>query len=335
MTEPDDLSLNEVPYPPPETVRRVVRPLLERPNRYPDHGSGALVTALAQWLGVPSDRVIVGPGSAALCQYLVQALGPQRDEVVYPALSFEAYPLIAMNAGARPVPVSLAGYRPDLDALADAVTERTRCVLLCNPNNPTGAALGHEELRNFVHRLPPEVPVIVDEAYRDFATDPEVADAVRLHGERESVFVLRTFSKAHGLASLRVGYAVLAPAAAAVARRISLLGFPGGPGQAAALASLGAEATVERTARCAELATRRDQLRADLLAAGLPVAPSQANFLWLPLGEHAVDFAERCRAAGVLVRPYAGAGVRITVGTEPAHARLTAVARQLGAPCGS
>ncbi|RKR92376.1 histidinol-phosphate aminotransferase [Micromonospora pisi] len=325
-----ELAMNETPYPPLPSVLRLVREGAERLNRYPDHNSGALVAALAARLGVPAAQVLVGPGSAGLSQHIVASLGPDRPEVVYPALSFEGYPLIVANAGARPVPVPLDGYRHDLRAMADAVTEQTRCVLICNPNNPTGAVLGRAEIEEFLDRIPPEVVVIVDEAYREFVTDPDVPDALDLYRDRDNVCVLRTFSKAYGLATLRVGYAVAPPRVAAAARMVGLVFYPGGLGQTAALACLDEEAGVELAARRDELVVARTRLRDGLLAAGLPVAPSEANFLWLPLGPAALEFADRCRRAGILVRPYPEQGVRITVGTAEANERVLTVARDTG-----
>lgn len=326
-----DLSMNETPYPPLPSVRRLTEAGAGHLNRYPDHRAGPLVSALARRLRVPEDEVVVGPGSAGLCQHIIQALGPGRSEVVHAALSFEAYPLIIANAGARPVPVPLAGYQHDLDSMAAAVTAETRCVLLCNPNNPTGAVAHRTEVEEFLGRIPGDVVVIIDEAYRDFVTDPDVPDGLDLYRARRNVCVLRTFSKAYGLAALRVGFAVAAPAIAAAARRVGMVFFPGSLGQAAAIASLEPAAEAELAARCAELAGERRRLRDTLRDAGFAVAPSQANFLWLPLGDDAERFAARCRDGGVLVRAYPGMGVRITIGTAAANDRVCAIARQLQA----
>ena len=321
-----DLSMNETPYPPLPNVRRIVEDGAGRINRYPDHATGALLAALSARLEVPQAQIVVGPGSAGLCQHLIQALGPQRGEVVHAVLSFEAYPLLIANAGARPVPVPLAGYRHDLAAMAAAVTPDTRCVLLCNPNNPTGAVLHRAEIDEFLDRLPPEVMVIVDEAYREFVTDPDVPDMVQHAKGRENVCVLRTFSKAYGLAALRVGYAVAPPGVATATRMLGGVFFPNSFGQAAAVASLDTVAEAGLATRCAELARYRQQLTERLLGLGLPVAPSEANFVWLPLGTDAEPFTERCRRAGILVRGYPGLGVRVTVGDTGANERLCAVA---------
>jgi histidinol-phosphate aminotransferase len=323
---PDDLSMNETPYPPLPSIRRLVLQGAATMHRYPDHGSSALTAGLARWLSVGPEAILVGPGSAGLCQHLVQALGPKPD-VVHAALSFEAYPLIVRNAGARGVPVPMDGYRHDLPAMAAAVTDQTRCVLLCNPNNPTGAVLHRDEVEAFLDRIPADVPVLIDEAYREFVTDPDVPAGLDLYRARDNVCVLRTFSKAYGLAALRVGYAVVPPRVALPARTAGAMFFPGSLGQAAALASLEPEVTAEVNQRCAALAASRRRLSDALHGLGLPVAPSQANFIWLPLAEQAVPFAARAAGAGILVRAIDGLGVRITVGTDEANDRLCAFVR--------
>ncbi|WP_328338461.1 aminotransferase class I/II-fold pyridoxal phosphate-dependent enzyme [Micromonospora sp. NBC_00421] len=323
---PADLSMNETPYPPLPSIRRIVEDAAGALQRYPDRTSAALVGALAARLGVGPESILVGPGSAGLCQHLVQSLGP-RPEVVRPALSFEGYPLIIRNVGARDVPVPMDGYRHDLSAMAAAVTDETRCVLLCNPNNPTGAALRRDEVEEFLGRIPADVPVIVDEAYREFVTDPQVPDGMELYRAHDNVCVLRTFSKAYGLAALRIGYAVVPPRLMPSAAMTGAVFFPNSLAQAAAVASLDEAVTPELTRRCAELAASRTRLVDELRGLGLTVAPSEANFVWLPLGERAVPFAERAREAGILVMALPGAGVRITVGTDEANARLCAVVR--------
>jgi histidinol-phosphate aminotransferase len=326
--KPDDLSMNETPYPPLPALRRVVEDGAALLNRYPDRLAGALTAGLARHLGVAPETVLVGPGSAGLCQHLVQAFGP-KPEVVHAELSFEGYPLIVRNAGATGVPVPMAGYGHDLPAMADAVTDRTRCVLICNPNNPTGSVLRRAELEAFLERVPADVPVIVDEAYRHFVTDPDVPDAVDLHRAHPNVCVLRTFSKAYGLATLRVGYAVVPPGLAMAARMVGVVFFPGGLGQAAALRALEPDVTAELERRCAALVESRAKLTADLRGLGLTVAPSEANFVWLPLGDGTAAFARAAREAGILVAALDGRGVRITVGSDEANARLLDFVRGL------
>ncbi|HET9143135.1 aminotransferase class I/II-fold pyridoxal phosphate-dependent enzyme [Actinophytocola sp.] len=324
--ESTDLSMNETPFPPLPTLRRVVEQGAARLNRYPDRTAAALTAGLAGRLGVGPEAILVGPGSAGLCQHLVQAFGP-RPHVVHAALSFEGYPLIIGNAGAQGVPVPMDGYRHDLAAMAAAVTGTTRCVLICNPNNPTGAVLHRAELSAFLDRVPADVPVVIDEAYREFVTDPDVPNALDLYHAYPNVVVLRTFSKAYGLAALRIGYAVVPPALAGPVRMAGAVFFPGALGQAAALRALEPDVTAELERRCATLVASRDRLAAELRGLGLTVAPSQTNFLWLPLGERATPFAESARAAGILVAALDGRGVRITVGSDETNDRLCAFLR--------
>ncbi len=330
---PDDLSMNETPYPPLPSIRRLVQDGSAEIHRYPDRQSLALVAALAARLGVPQEAVVVGPGSAGLCQHLIQAFGPKPD-VVHAALTFEGFPLFVRNAGGRSVPVPMDGYGHDLPAMAAAVTAETRCVLLCNPNNPTGAVLHRGEIEAFLDRIPSDVPVVIDEAYREFVTDPDAPDGMDIYRAHDNVCVLRTFSKAYGLAALRVGYAVLPPRMAPPARLIAAVFFPGSLAQAAALASLQPEVAGELMKRCAALAPSRTRLTGKLRDLGLTVAPSEANFLWLPLGVQARPFADRARAAGILVWLVDGEGVRITIGSDDANARLVEFARQAAAVAG-
>jgi histidinol-phosphate aminotransferase len=324
----DDLSMNETPYPPLPTLRRVVEDGAAFLNRYPDRAAGALTAGLARQLGVAPETILVGPGSAGLCQHMVQAFGPKPD-VVHAALSFEGYPLIVRNAGATSVPVPMDGYAQDLPAMAAAVTGSTRCVLICNPNNPTGSVLHRTELTGFLDRIPADVPVVIDEAYRHFVTDPDVPDAIDLYHAYPNVCVLRTFSKAYGLAALRIGYAVVPPRLAMPVRMVGLVYFPGALGQAAALRALAPDVTAELDERCATLVRARTQLIGDLRGLGVTVAPSEANFVWLPLGERATSFAEAAKAAGILVLALDGLGVRITVGSDEANSRLCAFVRSL------
>lgn len=325
MDSPQDLSMNETPFPPLPQIRKIVEERAAALNRYPDYATSELTAALARTLAVPPAAVLVGPGSAGLLQLFAQSLGP-KPEIVYAQLSFEAYPAIVRNAGARAVEVPMDGYRHDLPAMAEAVTAETRCVFVCSPNNPTGAAVQRAELAEFLDRVPADVPVVIDEAYREFADDPDVPDAMDFYRARDNVCVLRTFSKAYGLAALRVGYAIVPQRLAMPARMVGGVFFANALAQAAAAACLEPDVVAEVERRCAEVAAMRAKLGASLADLGLPVAPSQANFLWLPLGAAAVGFGERARGAGFLVRVIPGAGVRVTVGSAEANEAFRAFA---------
>ena len=318
------LAANESPYPPLPGVLAAVAAEAGRLNRYPDPYAAALCGALAQRLGVPAPHVVCGAGSVGVLGQLVAATCGPGSDVVYPWRSFEAYPLLVGLAGATGVPVPLdAEARLDLPAMAAAVTDRTRLVVICNPNNPTGAAVRHGELRRLLDAVPTDVVVLLDEAYREFVSDPGVPDGLDHYRERPNVAVLRTFSKAYGLAGLRVGYAV---GQAPLVRAVRAAGPPftvSGIAEAAALASLRLSGELDR--RVQEMLVERDRVRAALLEQGWQVPGSQANFLWVAAPDATARLADVCERAGVGVRMFPGEGVRITIGEPAANDVLLAV----------
>jgi histidinol-phosphate aminotransferase len=263
----------------------------------------------------------------ALCERLVQATCGPTDEVVFAWRSFEAYPIITQVVGARRRMVPLRGdHTHDLPAMLAAITPQTRLVFVCNPNNPTGTAVPREELVAFLDAVPERVLVALDEAYREFVTDPVAADGVALSRGRGNVAVLRTFSKAYRLAGLRVGYCVGPEPVVTALRKVSVPFSVNSVAQAAALASL--DAADELLAHCREVAAERDRVRAELLAMGYPVPDSQANFVWLPLGERSAAFNEHCLARKIIIRPFAGDGVRVTIGNPDENDMFLAAARE-------
>ena len=326
------LSSNENPYPPLPGVLATAVAAAEEINRYPDFGSALLIDEIAKFTGVPAERVAVGTGSVGVLQQLVQATAGPGDEVLFAWRSFEAYPIITQIAGATAVTVPLrADETHDLDAMAAALTERTRLVLVCNPNNPTGAIVPRDELECFLDRVPEDVLVVLDEAYVEFVRDEDYPDGVAISLDRTNVCVLRTFSKAYGLAGLRVGYAVGPEPVAAALRACAVPFGVNIVAQAAAVESLRSQdALMERVDALVEERTRvLAALREIDLAGryGVDLYDSQANFVWLRLGERSVDFAQACDAIGVTVRPYAPDGVRVTIGEQEANDRVLELLR--------
>jgi histidinol-phosphate aminotransferase len=261
----------------------------------------------------------------------LQATCTPADEAVFGWRSFEAYPILTQVVGARAVPVPLTSdHRLDIDAMLAAVTPATRLVFACTPNNPTGAALHGAELRRLVDGVPDDVLVVIDEAYREFVDDPDVPDGIEVAKDawargRDNVAVLRTFSKAYGLAGLRVGYCVApAPVTAAVRRTFVPFGV-NVLAQVAAIASLDAED--ELLARCRQIVGERGRVRSALLAMGYEVPPSQANFVWLPLGARTAAFNDHSLDQKVIVRAFAADGVRVTIGEPAENDAFLAVAR--------
>ncbi|MCI4063077.1 histidinol-phosphate transaminase [Micromonospora sp. R77] len=313
LPEAIKLASNEVPYGPLPGVVEAVAEAVAGSHRYPDMGVVALRQALADRYGVDVDQVATGCGSVALAEHLVRSTCLPGDEVLYSWRSFEAYPIIAATSGATSVRVpNDAGHGHDLASMAAAVTDRTRMILVCNPNNPTGTSVRRAELDRFLDAVPDDVLVVIDEAYREFVTDPEVPDGLT-YLDRPNVVVLRTLSKAWGLAGLRIGFLVAAPAVAAAVRKVVTPFSTSMAAQAGALAALAQADEVQR--RCALVVAERDRVT-EALRKLLPDVPSsQANFVWLPLGDRAVEFGKACEARGVIVRPFAGDGVRVTIGT--------------------
>lgn len=318
----DDLKLssNENPYSPLPGVTERAAAILGRVNRYPDAGLHDLYDALARTTGLAQDRFAAGTGSVSVLFAAISAYCGPDDEVVVPWRSFEAYPLAVAAAGARAVTVPLRGDAThDLDAMVAAVTDRTRVVLVCTPNNPTGPVVTQGDLEQFVAAVPDDVLVVVDEAYVEFVRQADAASGLALlEAGHENVLVLRTFSKAFGLAGLRVGYAIASADVAATIRSITPPFSVTDVAQAAAVASL--EAADELGRRVDAVVEQRAALLRGLRDQGWEVPDAQGNFVWLPLGDDAVAFAEAVHP--VAVRPFAGEGVRISVGLPEANDRF-------------
>jgi histidinol-phosphate aminotransferase len=320
------LSSNENPYPPLPGVLAAATEAAAQMNRYPDMGAVDLLEALSARFGVPVSDLAVGTGSVALLYHLLQATVADGDEVVYAWRSFEAYPIAVQLTGATSVQVPLtADARHDFKAMEAAITDRTKVVLVCTPNNPTGPVVRRDELLAFLDAVPSNVLVVVDEAYREFVRETDVADGVELYRDRPNVLVLRTFSKAYGLAGFRVGYAVGHPPVVAAIRKCALPFGVSHVAQVAAIASLAAED--ELLERVDALVEERQRVFDALRAAGWDVPETETNFVWLGLGDDTMKFAEAVQAEGVSVRPFPGEGVRVTIGEREANDLFLGVAR--------
>ncbi len=319
------LSSNENPFDPLPGVVQAVQ-AAHGFNRYPDATAARLHARLAERFGTTDDHVHVAAGSVSILFQLAQATSGAGDEILFSWRSFEAYPSLTTVAGSTAVTVpNDADGRHDLDAMADAVTDRTRMIIVCTPNNPTGPVVTQAGFDAFLARVPADVLIVLDEAYAEFVTDPDAVDGARvLAAGHPNVVVLRTFSKAYGLAGLRVGYAVGDPRVLAAARSAGIPLSVTAAAEEAALASLDAEDELRE--RVAELAARRDELAARLRETGWDVPEAQGNFVWLPAGDRALEVAEAFEAAGLIVRPFAGDGVRISIGEAESLGHIVRVA---------
>ncbi|MGV9245447.1 histidinol-phosphate transaminase [Streptomyces sp. NPDC003710] len=311
------LFLNENPCPPLPSALETISAAASRTNLYPGIFPEQLTDALARKLDVPHTHVVTGPGSVGIYQQIGQAMLSPGDEVVYAWPSFEAFPIVVRMAGAVPVEVPLSDETHDLEAMAAAITPRTTMVLLCEPNNPTGTAVGAAELKRFLDRVPSRVLVVLDEAYFEFYQGPDAPDGVELHRDRPNLVVLRTFSKAYGLAGLRVGYGVAHPRIAEAMRKCAVPCGVSRIAEQAALAALNAE--YELLHQVDRIVAERERLREALGRQGWSVPPSETNFLWMPLGEDSDRVAAALEQRGLLVRTFSGAGLRITVGSPEAN----------------
>jgi histidinol-phosphate aminotransferase len=296
-------------------------------HRYPDFASRALIAGLAERFDVPEAHLNVGTGSVALVQQLMQITTLPGDSVVFGWRAFESYPIMTgiQGATARKIPLDSAD-RHDLPAMLEAIDSTTRIVYVCNPNNPTSTAVDEASLRDFVESVPPDVVVVIDEAYREFVDPGAIPDGVSFYRSHSNVAVLRTFSKAYGLAGLRIGFCIAQDEISAALRKVQLPFGVSSVAQAAAVAALDHE--TEMIQRVAMIREERTRIDAGLRAIGFSPAESEANFLWLRLGEKTMSFAEACEVAGLAVRPFPGEGVRITIGEPAANSRLLEIAQE-------
>jgi histidinol-phosphate aminotransferase len=325
------LASNENPDGPADPIVAAVVAAASGVNRYADHRATAVRKALAAELGVAVEQVTVGAGSAGILQQICFAYLDPGDEVVYPWRSFEVYPVFTRLMAAVPVPVPLtAAEEYDYDGLVDAVTDRTKVVFLATPNNPIGHASTVAQLRDLCERVPDDVIVCIDEAYHEFV-DPSFGDpVVELLPEFDNVVVTRTFSKAHALAGLRLGYAVAHPELIATIDKTLAPFAVNALAQAAALAAIEHDDVIR--ASVDRILAERDRVESELTAAGWTFPDHQANFVWLRLGGRTTDVATELERRGVVVRPFDGEGIRVSIGSPAENDRFLAALAEVATP---
>lgn len=326
-TDAFKLSSNENPFDPiPEVVAAIAAS--SGVNRYPDAAGVALRTRLADRFGVRTEEVHLGAGSVSILAQLISAAAGPGDEVVYSWRSFEAYPGLVAVAGATSVTVpNTADERHDLPAMLAAITDRTRVVIVCSPNNPTGSIVTAAEFTDFMAAVPADILVILDEAYIEFVTDESVVDGRTLSGRYPNLVVARTFSKAYGLAGLRIGYAVGPEYILDAARTTSIPLSVTEAAQRAALVSLDHEELLLDRVRA--LAVRRDEVWRALLDQGWSVPRPQGNFVWLATGDATAAAAQVFSAAGIVVRPLGNEGIRVSIGESQSVDKLLKAAAEV------
>ncbi len=323
------LASNESPWGPLPSVVAKLNDSSSGINRYADSGAREVRTKISEWIAVKPEQVTVGCGSVGLLQQLFLTYVDPGDEVIYPWISFEVYPLFTALMGGVAVNPALTNQAIDLEAVLTDISERTKLIILANPNNPTGTAFSVTELRSFLDKVPAEVVVVLDEAYREFM-NPALGDPVHeALADFPNLIVLRTFSKAQGLAALRIGYAVASPELIATLDRTSLPFAINGQAQVAALASI--EVHDQIMERVQGVRIERDRIASALVEAGWNVTPSETNFVYLVTGERTEAVALSLEKVGLVTRPFPGIGLRITVGEAKENDRVLAALGLVGA----
>ena len=320
------VSSNENPYSPlPEVVAALS---FEQINRYPDFSNTRLRELLAKKYNLASENFATGTGSVGVLQQIVQATCNFEDEIVHAWRSFEAYPIVAAVNGAVSVQVPLrADESHDLEAMCDAITSRTQLIFICQPNNPTGVAAKKDELVQLLDRVPSHVTVVIDEAYVEFITDERVPNSLDLFHTYPNVAILRSFSKAYGLAGLRIGYAIAQPELAETIRKCTLPFGVSTIAEEAAIAALQNEDKL--LIRVTHILKERTRVSEALAAQGWKLSDSQGNFVWLRIPGKTAIFTKSAAEVGLSVRPYGDEGVRVTIGEDEANTRLIEMCAKL------
>jgi histidinol-phosphate aminotransferase len=321
------ISSNENPYAPHPKIIEAISRAANSIQRYPDPNATRLVQKLADKYQVTPDQISLGTGSVAVLTQLIQASASVGDEVIFAWRSFEAYPIVTKVAGATAVKVPLTqNHEHDLPKMLGAITDKTKTILVCSPNNPTGPIVKKQDFINFLNEVPKDILVVLDEAYTEFVTDQSAINGAQDVISESNVAILRTFSKAYGLAGLRVGFTIAQEPVIDYLKKVALPFGVSSLAQAAAIAALEHEPELLQTVNA--LVLERDRVFNELTKQGWNLAQPQGNFIWFDLKEKSQEFAQACEAAGIVVRLFINEGVRATIAETVANNRLIEVASQ-------
>jgi histidinol-phosphate aminotransferase len=322
------LASNENPLGPSPKAMKAMRCALEKAHLYPDGGGFCLCNAVATKLGLAPENIILGNGSNEVLEFLGHAFLNPGDDVITSQYAFIVYKLIATSFGARTIEVPSPDYQQDLDGMLAAITPKTRLIFIPNPNNPTGTLLSQQAIDHFMSRIPENVIVVFDEAYFEFLDRPP--DTLRFVREARNVVALRTFSKIHGLAGLRIGYAV------GPADLIEVLHKTRQPFNVNRIAQIGALAALDDNEHQSETKRMIDEGRAYLheqfAKMKIPFVPGTANFVMVNVGDGHAIF-EELLGQGIIVRPLKAYNlpewVRVSVGTMEENKKLVAALKKV------
>jgi histidinol-phosphate aminotransferase len=326
LTDVIKLASNENPLgPPPRAVEAIAR-AAAGVTLYPEGDAPTLRAAVSKHVGMPPECLVFGNGSDEIIHLLAMTFLEPGDEVVQGDPSFAMYEIYTAQCNGRSVKVPLKDQVHDLDAMLEAITPRTRIVFVANPNNPTGTYIGRHAIERFVDRLPDNVLLVMDEAYYEYVEDSDRPDLRPLIRDGRDVIILRTFSKAYGLAGLRVGYGITTPEIAAVLNKVRSPFNVNSLAQAAATAAL---QDADHIRKSVALNTEgRHYYEREFDRLGLPYVPSQANFILVDVGRNSRTVFEALQRLGVIIRPGAGLGlpqyIRVSIGTAEQNQRFIA-----------
>lgn len=328
LTRVIKLASNENPLGPSPKALAVLSESAATLHRYPDGGAVRLREALADRWKVSPDHVILGNGSDEILGLLARTFLSPGDEAVMADQTFVIYKMEVMAAHGKPAVVPLREWRHNLPAMADAITDRTRLLFVCNPNNPTGTMVTSADVVRLMERIPPHLIVVFDEAYYEYVRGPEFPDSMAYVKQGRNVIVLRTFSKIYGLAGLRIGYGITTPEITNFLNRVRPPFNANSLAQRAALAALGDDEHVSRSRTVN--GAGMGQMTAGLKALGFEPVPSEANFLYFDVGREGRGVFDELLREGIIVRHIEGPMLRVTIGLEEEnHAFLEALKRVL------
>jgi histidinol-phosphate aminotransferase len=322
------LASNENPLGPSTKALQAMRAALEHVHLYPDGSGFYLRNAIAAKLEVTPENIILGNGSNEVIEFLGHAFLNSGDDVITCEYAFIVYKLLATAFGVRTIEIPTPEYQQDLDATLDAITSKTRLIFFPNPNNPTGTLISERAIDSFMSRVPDRIVVVFDEAYFEFLDDPP--DTLRFIRAGRNVVTLRTFSKIHGLAGVRIGYAIAPPEIAEVLHKTRQPFNVNSVAQAGAIAALSDEAHLRDTKRIVD--EGRAYLQERFADMQIQFVPATANFVMVNVGDGCAVF-QKLLQRKIIVRPLKGYGlpewVRISVGTMDENKKLIAALREI------
>ncbi len=331
------LASNENPYGPSPMAIEAIRRASTEVNWYPDAESAELRQAIAERHGVPAESVLLAAGSSSLLYIVGRTMLAPGLNAITSDCSFITYPLVTQAAGATLIKVPMREYGYDLDGILAAIDSNTRVVFIANPNNPTGSILSVAEIERFLDRVPPHVFVVLDEAYSDFAEifaaqrGVEYSRGIQHVRDGRNVIVLRTFSKAQGLAGVRVGYGIGDPELIGYLGRIKVVFSVSSVAEAAALAAMRDTDHIQKT--LSNNVEGAKYLTSKLTEMGLKVLPTWTNFVYVDVGEDSTVIAKRLQSEGVIIRPLAGWGaktaIRVTIGKPEENEQFVAAMKKV------